>query len=233
MCGASASTSAARCDHCGARLATVACPSCFGMMFLGARFCSHCGARADRTDVGTDPSLPCPRCKAKMSAVVIGGAGLLECPRCGGIWADASSFEQICADRESQAAVLGMAAQLPEPGAGRAAETIRYVPCPRCGKLMNRVNFAHCSSVIVDVCKADGTWFDKDELRHIIEFIRAGGLEVSRSRELEELEQRKRDLEAAQAAAAREAGLGGSGSSYDDWHLSISSAGDILKLFRR
>ena len=34
---------------------------------------------------------------------------------------------------------------------------------------MNRVQFANCSHVIVDVCKPHGTWFDRDELRRIVE----------------------------------------------------------------
>jgi Zn-finger nucleic acid-binding protein len=233
MCGAPASTEATRCDHCGARLATVACPSCFGLMFLGAKFCSHCGAKAERTEVAADAPLPCPRCRVKMSAVAIGGANLLECPRCEGIWADTSSFEQICADRERQAAVLGMAAELPGPEAGSVEEQIRYVPCPHCNKLMNRVNFARCSSVIVDVCKAHGTWFDRDELRRIVEFIRAGGMDAARSREIAELEEKKRELKAAEAAASRGGAGSQPGSNYDDWHLGIRSADGLLKFLLR
>ena len=68
---------------------------------------------------------------------------------------------------------------------------------------MNRINFARCSGVIVDVCKGHGTWFDRDELSRIIEFIRAGGLESSRAREKEEIKQeRMRLLEQQRLAAA-------------------------------
>src|SRR5438093_289768 len=88
MCGAPASTQATRCEHCGARLATVACPSCFGMMFVGEKFCSHCGARAARTEIPADAPRRCPRCRLEMNAVVIGNTNLRECPRCEGIWAD-------------------------------------------------------------------------------------------------------------------------------------------------
>jgi hypothetical protein len=49
---------------------------------------------------------------------------------------------------------------------------------------MNRVNFAHASGVIVDVCTNHGTWFDADELRRVLDFISAGGLESARQREL-------------------------------------------------
>jgi Zn-finger nucleic acid-binding protein len=64
---------------------------------------------------------------------------------------------------------------------------------------MNRVNFAHYSNVIVDVCKAHGTWFDRDELRKVIEFIRAGGLDNARNRELAEREEREARLKGAQS----------------------------------
>jgi len=232
MCGASASTESTRCDHCGARLATVACPSCFGMMFLGSKYCSHCGARADRAVAAGDTAQNCPRCRTRLDVVAVGGTQLNECPRCEGLWADASSFEQICRDREQQAAVLGMATTVPEPAENAVETQIRYLPCPVCKKLMNRVNFAHCSQVIVDVCKAHGTWFDKDELRRIVEFIRSGGLEAARTEEIKELEERRRQLQASKIADAWDSRLRREVST-DEWGSGISAARDILKLFLR
>jgi Zn-finger nucleic acid-binding protein len=119
-CGAAVSSAATRCDFCKTTLATVTCPSCFGVMFAGAP-----GA------VGQDLQLEA---------------------------------------------------------------NIRYVPCPVCLALMNREQFAHCSHVIVDVCKPHGTWFDKDELRRAVQFIQAGGLEKARSQELEQLKDEQRRL---------------------------------------
>ena len=231
MCGAAASTDAAQCEHCGARLATVACPSCFGMMFVGAKFCSHCGARADRTELGSAAPLLCPRCRTGMNAVVIGNTNLRECPRCEGIWADSASLQQICVDREKQAAVLGVATPLPRADSSGPLENIRYVPCPVCNKLMNRVNFAHCSHVVVDVCSQHGTWFDRDELRRIVEFIRAGGLDAARAREMSELERRRRELSAAQNASASEPPL--LASHYHDRGIGISAAAEFLRFLLR
>jgi len=227
MCGASASSDAAKCEHCGARLATVACPSCFGLMFVGATYCSHCGARADRTEVAQDPNQVCPRCRGSLQAVVIGKANLQECPKCEGIWADAASLMQICQDREKQAAVLGMPSVAPREPEGM--EHVRYVPCPVCGKLMNRVNFAHCSHVVVDVCNQHGTWFDKDELRRIVEFIRAGGLEQARSRQIADLEQQRRELKAAQASGAWDTRDGSSSNDFDRYGTGIAAAAQFLK----
>jgi Zn-finger nucleic acid-binding protein len=127
-----------------------------------------------------------------MKPVTIGANHLLECDKCEGLWADASSLEQISAEREQQAAVLGM----PESHAETVdlEKNIRYLPCPVCQQLMNRVNFAHCSYVIVDVCKPHGTWFDKDELRRAVEFIRVGGMEKARTRQLEDIAEQQRNL---------------------------------------
>lgn len=203
-CGAAASSEATRCEHCNSRLATVACPSCFGMIFLGSRFCSHCGAAVSRALADSKKVLLCPRCRVNTQTVTVGVSALRDCPRCEGLWVDADTLQQICTDREEQSAVLGTAMTI-TPSEGVKLETIRYVPCPVCRKLMNRVNFARCSNVIVDVCKPHGTWFDKDELRRIVEFIRAGGFDQSRAREIAELERQRRHLESTRTSAAMEA----------------------------
>lgn len=198
-CGAAASSEAVRCSYCGATLATVACPACFGMMFVGTKFCSHCGAAASRTETTARAQGLCPRCQVAMKTAKVGGSTFLECTQCAGLWLDPETLRKICTEQEKQAAVLGMAPSANAPG---AAVPIRYVPCPVCHALMNRVNFAHSSSVIVDVCKPHGTWFDKDELRRTVEFIRAGGLEKARTQQLAEIEDERRKLAAERTAAA-------------------------------
>jgi Zn-finger nucleic acid-binding protein len=87
---------------------------------------------------------------------------------------------------------------------------------------MNRVNFANCSHVVVDVCKQHGTWFDRDELRRIVEFIRAGGLESTRAKEMADLEERRRQLKAAQTATAWDTARS-RGSCHDDYRIGISA----------
>lgn len=137
-----------------------------------------------------------------MEAVTLGGTTLRECPKCEGLWVETAALEQLCTERERQAAVLGMAQTTTGPAGGAIEGSVRYLPCPECRKLMNRVNFAGYSNVVVDVCKRHGTWFDRDELRRVVEFIRSGGLDTARHRELADLEARERQLKAAQTAAA-------------------------------
>ena len=144
-----------------------------------------------------------------MEKIALGPNTVCECPKCEGLWVDTASLARICAEREQQAATLGLV-QPPQPATG-AIDPVRYVPCPVCHQLMNRVNFAHCSNVIVDVCKAHGTWFDCNELRRVVEFIQSGGLESARQRELAELEARRREIAAMQP--------------HDEWHTGTSETG--------
>src|SRR5215210_2216937 len=188
-CGAAISSDSPRCQFCESRLATVACPSCFAMMFIGSRHCPYCGAAAAETRATSLSTLKCPKCKSDMQPITLGGSAMRECETCGGLWLEVEAFEKICADREHQAAVLGLASPVTGHRLDPTSDEIkvRYFPCPQCGQLMNRMNFARCSGVIVDVCRGHGTWFDRDELREIIEFIRSGGLDLSRQKEKREI----------------------------------------------
>jgi len=169
------------------------------MMFAGSKHCQRCGAAAAVAQVADD-DLKCPRCTSVMSQVTIGTTAVHECERCFGLWLDVASFEKICADREQQSAVLGFASQDPVQPANDSNK-VKYVPCPVCSQLMNRMNFARCSGVIVDICKQHGTWFDRDELSRIVEFISGGGLEAARVREKEDIKEERRRLLAEHGGA--------------------------------
>ena len=143
----------------------------------------------------------CPQCRVPMQSVRLGATTVQECERCHGLWLDVPSFENICANREQQAAVLGGASVAPT-NLVRETSKIKYIPCPQCSQLMNRINFARCSGVIVDVCKGHGTWFDRDELSRIVEFIREGGLEASRAREKAQIQEERRRLHQEQLATS-------------------------------
>lgn len=188
----------------------MACPSCFGLMFVGSQFCGHCGARAVSAGAGTRTERgECPRCRTGLDDLRIGEIELDECQKCGGLWADAETFERICADREEQSAFLGNIAGR-EHSAGHPAK-ISYVPCPECKQLMNRSNFARASGVIIDSCKQHGVWFDADELPKIIQFIQKGGMQMAREKEkmdITEQRQRLRDDRRRQAAMDQKHGTG-------------------------
>lgn len=118
-----------------------------------------------------------------MRPVRFGGADMYTCDRCNGLWVDTEVLQRLVADRLKPSPMLATGIAAP-PAPRVKLEPVQYAPCPLCKRLMNRVNFAHASGVIVDVCTTHGTWFDADELRRVLEFISAGGLEAARVREL-------------------------------------------------
>lgn len=171
----------------------MACPKCFGLMFVGAKFCDHCGAIAAPVEVSlNEEGGDCPRCRISLESNTIGSTSLRSCAKCDGLWLEVAAFESICADRECQSAVLGFLDK--RTLRGPALTKINYVPCPDCGQLMNRNNFARASGIIVDICKQHGVWFDADELPSIIGFIQKGGMELARQREKNELEAERNRL---------------------------------------
>jgi len=99
---------------------------------------------------------------------------------------------------------------------------------------MNRINFARCSGVIVDICKGHGSWFDRDELSRIVEFIRAGGLEAARAKEKAEIEEERRQLRQEQFSAVHSPSPLLDGGIDDHRHvgtsLGIASTRGLLKL---
>ncbi len=190
-CGASVPPDALQCPYCHAQLATVACPVCFALVPLSANHCPGCGAALATRVVATPDGAACPACQKPLAAAKVGDLDIQECQTCGGLWLDRAIFEQLGASRERQGAVLGALPASTTPPAV-ALEAVQYRPCPACHQRMNRVNYAHRSGVILDVCKQHGLWFDKDELRRVLAFISEGGLDRARELELEELKEAKR-----------------------------------------
>jgi Zn-finger nucleic acid-binding protein len=207
-CGGGVSSDRTLCEFCKTRLKTVGCPKCLGLMFIGTKFCGRCGAMAAPIDASlSDESGDCPRCRKQLETLRVAESLFHGCKSCDGLWVGVETFENICADREKQSAVPGFLAM--RKSQLNVLTKVSYVPCPDCGELMNRNNFARASGVIVDICKKHGVWFDFDELPSIIEFIHKGGLEKMRERERAEIRDERDKLREEQrkfAAGARRDG---------------------------
>jgi Zn-finger nucleic acid-binding protein len=170
-------------------------------MFVGSRFCARCGAEATREAMEDAAPLDCPRCSESLQALRLGATTVRECAACGGLWVDPAALQKLCDAHEEHAGVVSaLEARVPTNTA--TPDTVRYIPCPRCKKLMNRVNFAHTSGVIMDVCKADGVWLDRGELQRVVGFVEHGGLSAQREHEREQLADERRRLDAARAGSA-------------------------------
>jgi len=200
-CGAPANADAASCSYCGSALATVTCASCYGAMFVGSRFCAHCGAEAVRQELEERAPLECPRCREEMRRLLLGKTTVRECGGCGGLWMDPADLQRLADAKELHSGIVAvLAAHIPAVPA--LPNVVRYLPCPECGKLMNRSNFAKSSGVVLDVCRTHGVWLDRGELPALLEFIGSGGLARTRARDHLMLEEERRRIEAIRGTVA-------------------------------
>lgn len=196
-CGAPTAPDLTECAHCQTRLTTLSCGNCFGMLFQGSLFCPHCGSGAERSILESDLGKECPKCQGALSMIQVGVHQMVECEKCQGLWVDARFLEQLSRDETHRAAVKGSPRFLmTSKSLEFQIEPVRYYRCPECHAFMNRINYAGYSGVVVDVCKGHGTWFDKDELHRVIQFIERGGLHMARQRQGEELEAKRRQIAA-------------------------------------
>src|SRR5688572_20427451 len=121
-CGAPAAPDTGRCLYCQTRLATIGCPVCMALLFQGAAFCPSCGTPRSRSEEAQPHTTKCPSCRGDMHWIRVGEVDLLECASCDGTWIEAEAFENLCTQREQQAAIAHKAVELkPSTGAAPAA----------------------------------------------------------------------------------------------------------------
>jgi Zn-finger nucleic acid-binding protein len=169
---------------------------CLALLFDGAAFCPSCGAARSRSAEAQPHATRCPACRGDMHWIRVGDVDLLECASCDGTWIEAPVFERLCAQREQQAVIAQIRTDARTPGGhpANASDRIRYRPCPKCGKMMNRQNFGRLSGTIVDTCNSHGTFLDRGELHQVVRFILDGGFDRLRQSELERLKEEQRRL---------------------------------------
>jgi Zn-finger nucleic acid-binding protein len=193
FCGGPCGAEVRACPHCNVELASVRCPHCYALHFVGAQFCARCGKELALEPLLDATDAPCPRCNNPLSIAkggapedFAGTAMIHECVACGGIFVDNTSLEHILARERDPTQRHIHEAHAATPAQAHAADPVRYLKCPLCRTSMNRVNFGKRSGVIVDVCKQHGTWFDSGELTSAIEFVAKGGIEETKRRDEEE-----------------------------------------------
>jgi len=170
-------TETKKCEHCG-RDINVAC-----------RICPFCGGEVHD---GLERKLPpvCPRCGVPLQIHTRDGEEYNLCPQCGGMWLDRDAFDQVTKESD----VYKKEDTQTKYFRGPVKDPVKYIPCVRCGKLMNRKNFARISGVIIDECHSHGVWLDAGELEKIRLFIVDGGLEKAQDKQTEKVAADLREL---------------------------------------
>jgi len=193
-CGGPCSPDRRACAFCGTHLRATRCPHCAELHFLGAKLCSQCGTALRESPLGAATALKCPRDGAALQCARVGDMDLAECATCGGVFLDPATLKGATATRERASA--GRAPLPPHP---LSAQPSGYIKCPSCDTIMNRMNFGERSGVLIDSCRAHGTWFDAGELTLALQFVADGGLEetIRRQRDRAKHELEKQQLEHA------------------------------------
>jgi Zn-finger nucleic acid-binding protein len=225
-CGAGVAPSSTQCSHCSHELLVKACPRCLSRVFHGHKHCPDCGAELSVAAIAeAKKDHPCPRCETPLGGRLVGDIVVDECMKCRGLFLDHVAIQRVVTDRKQSRAEALLGALPRAELAPVPAGTRMYIKCPVCRVVMNRKQFAEGAGVVIDVCKAHGTFFDIGELPRIIEFVQQGGLEKAERKELDRMRQNaKRDQQ-----DARHAQMQASRSSSREFELSSrGSAGSAL-----
>lgn len=174
VCGAFARENERTCRHCSTLLATLRCGHCFELNFPSDLHCRGCGLELGLEPVSDASQLACPDCKLPLKAFQTGNGSLYACERCGGQFVAHGLLRALLESRETLGSAVPSVVDAPR--SNPLSDPVRYRPCPGCGQMMNRKNFAGTSGIIIDVCSLHGSFFDPGELPRVLEFVRRGGL---------------------------------------------------------
>jgi len=153
-------------------------------------------AAVDRFTVAREPSRrQCPDCEVQLQTVRVDtGAGLFaieRCERCYGLFFDVGEVQAFLEASVLPAFSVNLR-EIATINEERASfnRPIRYIKCPECGVLMNRVNYGSMSGVVVDQCKEHGMWLDNGELVHLMEWKKTGGQILAQKQRVAQQEER-------------------------------------------
>jgi len=193
------------------------CCNCSAPLPSDTSRCRYCGTRNDmdflavgRFAVSREASgRQCPHCRIPLQTIHLtsDGAFTIErCETCFGLFFDPGEVQAFLQASTAQAFEINFK-EIVNINSERADKNrqVRYIKCPECGKIMNRINFGYHSGVVMDQCRQHGVWLDNGELIHLMEWKKAGGqlLDEQKKTRLFEEEQRK-----ARASVAKTAGVG-------------------------
>lgn len=182
-CGAQVQPDAQICTYCDSSIVrdldelSLICPECFARNADQSRFCAACGVGFSPQPLPSEcRELPCPACDARMPPSQVAGIAVNECPGCHGLWVSGDHFDALVKRAAQRREERSPTDEAPRHSRGNPIErSVQYRRCPECDQFMLRANYKRSSGVILDECRAHGTWLDADELEQVAGFILAGG----------------------------------------------------------
>lgn len=163
------------------------CNSCSAPLPANTNKCNYCGTRNDvdlhsKHDYkvsNTKSERICPHCDIPLQTVDLNMGGKLQierCKDCYGLFFDPGEIETLLKNGVSNVESINrLHIQNINKDRFQKKPKVKYIKCPVCRILMNRVNYGHRSGVIIDSCKKHGVWLDNGEITHLLEWTKAGG----------------------------------------------------------
>jgi Zn-finger nucleic acid-binding protein len=163
------------------------CKNCSAPLLANINRCQYCGVRNDVDLHGKhDFSITtqhsdriCPQCDAALETICLDLKEpffIERCKSCYGLFFDPGEIETLLESSVSNVFNINLE-YIDNINNDRyqKSKKVKYVPCPVCKTLMNRVNYKHRSGVVIDQCSKHGVWLDNGEITHLMEWKKAGG----------------------------------------------------------
>lgn len=105
--------------------------------------------------------MDCPKCNAKMVELTVdtlqGAVVIDQCTSCKGLWFDNGEAEQLKDAWMSDFLDSG------DPRIGKTYNRVRDIECPRCGKMMEKINDPKQTHLEYEACAEHGMFMDAGE----------------------------------------------------------------------
>ncbi len=107
--------------------------------------------------------MKCPVCKEPTIVLELDEIEIDYCTSCSGIWLDAGELDLLIEDEKDRELLLSSFHKDTE-------HPERPYKCPICSRKMDKVHVGENKDVLIDKCPDnDGLWFDKGELKDVIQ----------------------------------------------------------------
>ncbi len=163
------------------------CHSCSAPLAANSNLCNYCNVRNDvdlrgkhQYSISRQHSKQiCPHCEIPLQTIKLKSSKpfyIERCRTCFGLFFDPGEIETLLESSVSHVFEINFKLITSiNKDRYQQNKAFTYIKCPKCRVLMNRVNYAHRSGVVVDQCIKHGVWLDSGETTHLMEWKKAGG----------------------------------------------------------
>ncbi len=171
--------------------------SCSAPLEPDTNRCQYCGVRNDvdlqaKHDFSIENPRSeriCPQCNIPLQTInlkVNDHLYIERCSECFGLFFNPGEIDTLLDNAVSGAETISLKHIQNINDDRYQSEMVKYIKCPVCRILMNRVSFGYRSGVVIDQCGKHGIWLDNGEITHLMEWKKAGGQLLAQQKQQEQ-----------------------------------------------